>query len=132
MNVRTSRQVVDTAMPENPALATFEAWMSINRPMVAAMTELNGRFIEQVSKANNEWLGFLNRRINEDIAASQRILECKTPQDFFTAASDFFQRAQAHYQAEFQYFARLNQKLANETASAMKTHIEEVNSEMRH
>jgi hypothetical protein len=117
---------------DNPALATFEAWLSINRPMVAAMTELNGRFIEQVSKANNEWLGFVNRRIKEDIAASQRIMECKTPQDLFAAYSDFFQRAQAQYQAEFQYFARLNQKLADETATVMKNHIEDASVEMRH
>src|SRR5262249_43152604 len=65
----------------NPALATFEAWLDINRPVVAAMSEFNGRLIEQMSKANNEWLGFINRRLNEDIAASQRIMECKTLQD---------------------------------------------------
>jgi hypothetical protein len=93
------------------------------------MTELNGRFIEQVSRANNEWLGFLNRRLKEDIATSSRIMECKTPQDFLAAYSDFFQRAQAQYQAEFQYFARLNQKLANETAGVLKSQMESMSDE---
>lgn len=132
MNARTSKSNGDPGGHDNPALATFEAWMNLNRPMVAAMTELNGRFIDQVSKANNEWLSFLNRRFKEDIATGQRIMECKTPQDLFAACSDFFQRAQAQYQAEFQYFTRFNQKLADETASIVKTHIEEANSEMRH
>jgi hypothetical protein len=113
-------------LDKNSGLASFEAWMNINRPMLAAMTELNGRFIEQVSRANNEWLGFVNRRLNEDMAASQRFMECKTVQDVFTAYSEFLQRAQQQYQAEFQYFARLNQKLADETASVIKSHIDEV------
>ncbi|WP_439543606.1 phasin family protein [Hyphomicrobium sp.] len=106
--------------------------MSFNRPMLEAMTELNGRLIEQVSRANNEWLGFVNRRMSEDMAASKRFMECKTVQDVFSAYSDFVQRAQQQYQAEFQYFARLNQKLADETATVLKSRIDEVEADMRH
>ena len=132
MNATASRSLTDQALEKNPGLASLETWMSINRPMVAAMTELNGRFLEQMSRANNEWLGFMNRRLNEDMAASQRFLECKTVQDLFSAYSDFFQRAQQQYQAEFQYFARLNQKIADETATVIKSRIDEVDAEMRH
>jgi len=132
MNAKTSRSIVDSPRFDNPAMTAFESWININRPVMEAMSELNGRWIEQVSKANSEWLGFVNRRLNEDIAASQRIMECKTLQDVFSAYSDFFQRAQQQYQAEFQYFARLNQKLADETASVMKARMEEVDAEVRH
>jgi hypothetical protein len=132
MNAKTSRSIVDSPRVENTAMAAFESWINLNRPVMEAMSELNGRWIEQVSKANSEWLGFVNRRLSEDIAASQRIMECKTPQDVFSAYSDFFQRAQQQYQAEFQYFARLNQKLADETASVMKSSMDEVDAEMRH
>ena len=90
MNAKTSRSITDERGTELPAFAAFESWMNINRPVVAAMTELNGRFIEQVSKANSEWLGFINRRLNEDIAASQRIMECKTLQDVFSAKNPSF------------------------------------------
>ncbi|HEX2840795.1 phasin family protein [Hyphomicrobium sp.] len=119
-------------MDKTPGLAPLEAWLSLNRPVFAAMTELNGRFLEQMSKANNEWLGFVNRRLNEDMAASQRFMECKTVQDLFTAYSEFIQRAQQQYQAEFQYFARLNQKLADETANVMKSRMDEVEADIRH
>jgi hypothetical protein len=132
MNANASRSLADQGSDKNPGLASFEAWLNINRPMFAAMTELNGRFIEQVSKANNEWLGFVNRRLNEDLAASQRFLECKTVQDLFAAYTDFVQRAQQQYQAEFQYFARLNQKLADETASVIKSHMDDVEADLRH
>jgi hypothetical protein len=130
MNANASRSLADQGLNAAPSLASFGAWLSINRPMFAAMTELNGRFLEQVSKANNEWMGFVNRRLNEDIAASQRFMECKTVQDLFAAYSDFVQRAQQQYQAEFQYFARLNQKIADETASVIKSHMDEVEAEV--
>jgi hypothetical protein len=132
MNASASRSLADQGFDKNPGLASFEAWLTLNRPMFAAMTELNGRFLEQVSRANNEWLGFVNRRVNEDMAASQRFMECKTVQDFFSAYSEFFQRAQQQYQAEFQYFARLNQKLADETASVLQSHMDEAEVDIRH
>jgi len=134
MNGKTPRPLAEQAMQAlegNPAMAAMEAWMSFNRPMLAAVTELNGRFVDQMSKANNELLGFVNRRLNEDIATSQRLMECRTLQDLFSAYSEFFQRAQQQYQAEFQYFARLNQKIADDTANVMKSRVEEM-QEMRH
>lgn len=132
MNANASRSLADQGLDKTPGLAPLEAWLSLNRPVFAAMTELNGRFLEQMSKANNEWLGFVNRRLNEDMAASQRFMECKTVQDLFTAYSEFIQRAQQQYQAEFQYFARLNQKLADETANVMKSRMDEVEADIRH
>src|SRR5690349_19867286 len=101
MNANASRSLADQGLDRNPGLPSLESWMSFNRPMLEAMTELNGRLIEQVSRANNEWLGFMNRRLNEGMAASKRFMECKTVQDVFSAYSDFFQRAQQQYQAEF-------------------------------
>jgi ribosomal protein L22 len=132
MNANASRSLADQGLDKNPGLASLDTWMSINRPMLEAMTEINGRLIEQVSRANNEWLGFVNRRMKEDMAASKRFMECRTVQDVFSAYSDFVQRAQQQYQAEFQYFARLNQKLADETATVLKSRMEEAEADLRH
>lgn len=132
MNANASRSLADQSLDKDLGFASLETWMSINRPMLAAMTELNGRFLEQMSRANNEWMGFVSRRLNEDMAASKRLLECKTVQDLFTAYSDFFQRAQQQYQAEFQYFARLNQKIADETATVLKSHMADFEADVRH
>lgn len=128
MSAKTSRSLIEQGGDKNP----FENWMAINRPMIAAMTELNGRFIEQMTRANSEWMGFVNRRFSEDMAASQRFMECRTMQDLFAAYADFLQRTQQQYQAEFQHFARLNQKLADEAASVIKSHMNDVEAEVRH
>lgn len=132
MNAKLSRPAIDVDMAENPAMTAFETWMSINKPVVAALSDFNGRMIEQMAKANNEWLGFVSRRLSEDMVTSRRLLECKTLQDVFATYSDFMQRAQQQYQAEFQYFTRLNQQFAEETASAVKSSLVEANTELRH
>lgn len=131
MNAKASRTLTDHG-DGHPGFAPFEAWLNMNRPMFAAMTEFNGRFLEQMSRANNEWLGFVNRRLHEDIAASQRFLECKTVNELVAAYQEFFQRTQQQYQAEFQYFARLNQKLADDTANLVKSQMDEVEADIRH
>ncbi len=132
MNANASRSRADQTLESSAGLAPFETWMSINGPMLEAMTELNGRLIEQMSRANTEWIDFVSRRWNEDMAASKRLLECRTVEDLFTAYTEFVQRAQQQYQAEFQYFARLNRKIADETASVLKAHVPEVEADTRH
>jgi phasin protein len=117
---------------ENPALATIEAWLSMNRPMMSAMTEINGRLIEHVSRANDEWIEFMTRRFNDDLAASQKLMACRTIEDVFAAYAELFHRAQRHYQAEFQSFARLNKEFADDTANLVKSHIEATANEIRH
>lgn len=116
----------------NPALATLEAWLSMNRPMMSAVTEINERLIEHVSRANDEWIGFLTRRFNEDLAASQRFMECRTVEDVFAAYAEIFQRAQRQYQAEMQSLARLNKEFADDTANLVKSHMEATRAEIRH
>lgn len=132
MTAKLSKSAFDIQQAENPAAATIEAWMNFNRPMLTAWTELNGKLIEQATKANHEWLGFLGRRMNEDMALSKRFMECKSLQDVVALYSEFFQRAQKQYQDEFQNLARFNQQFADETASVMRAHLEQTGSEMRH
>ncbi len=131
MTAKLSKSSFDSQI-ENPATAAIEAWLNFNRPMLSVWTELNGKLIEQATKANNEWLGFLGRRMSEDMALSKRFMECKTLQDVIALYSEFFQRAQQQYRDEFQNFARFNQQFADETASAMRAHLETAGSELRH
>ena len=108
---------------ETQTKAAVTAWVSLQRPVVEAMTEFNSHWIDSFSKANVELIGFFGRRVEEDLAASRRLMSCRTVQDVMEAYSEFFQRAQQQYQNELQYFARLNQSFANESADAMRTHL---------
>ncbi len=105
--------------------AALSAWVNMQRPVVEAMTEINSHWIDSFSKANVELIGFFGRRIEEDMAASRQFMSCRTVQDVMQAYTDFFQRAQQQYQTELQYFTRLNQSFAVESAEAMRTHLAE-------
>lgn len=132
MEPKSSRQANGSDALGQPAVSAFQAWVNLNRPVIAAMTEINGKLIEQFSRANNEWIGFLGRRINEDLAASKRLMDCKSMPEVFEAYQEFAKRAQQHYSSEVQYFARLNQNIADETATIVRTHLEEAAQELRH
>ena len=132
MTSKLSKSVFESQQFGNPAAAAIEAWINFNRPMMNAWTELNGKLIDQATKANNEWIGFLGRRMNEDMALSKRFMECKSLQDVIALYAEFFQRAQKQYQDEFQNLARFNQQFADETASVMRAHLDHAGSELRH
>ncbi len=117
---------------ETQTKAAFSAWLNMQRPMVEAMTEINSNWIENLSKANAELLGFFSRRIEEDMAASRRFMACRSVQDVVETYSDVVQRAQQQYQSEFQYFARLNQSMAAESADAMRAHLKENGRNLAH
>lgn len=131
MTIKTNGPAADPAAV-HPAAAVFKAWLDINRPMLSAMQEINGKLLEQAARVNTEWVGFINRRLKEDIATSERLMDCKTMQDVMTAYRDFFERAQQQYQAEFQYFAHLNERIASETASAVNAKLHNAAEQIRH
>ncbi len=55
-------------MNGTPAMMALEAWLSFNKPMTAAFSEISSRMLDQMSRANSEMIGFIHRRINEDFA----------------------------------------------------------------
>ena len=135
MNGKTPRAMAEQgldAMSGTPAMMAIEAWLSFNRPVAAAMSEISGRVLEQMSRANTEMMGFINRRLNEDIAISQRLVACRSMPDVMAACAEYFQTAQQHYQSEFQYFTRLNQLFVEDASSVMQSRVEDVTQDLRH
>ena len=80
----------------------FEALMEFNRPALAAAAQMNGKVYDGIAAMNKNWVGFVNRRLKEDLALPQQLATCKSMQDMYSVYNDFFQRAYADYQAEFE------------------------------
>ena len=47
-------------------------------PLLAAVTDINSKFLESAAIAHKEWAEFLHRRVKEDIAASQQLMKCQS------------------------------------------------------
>jgi hypothetical protein len=113
----------------------FEAWVEMNRPALTAMAEFNGKVYENFAAMNaamnKEWIDFITHRLKEELALPQQIASCKTAQEMYTVYFEFFQKAVADYQAEFEQLGRLSKTLADDMIQTVQTRIEDVAREQR-
>jgi hypothetical protein len=103
----------------------LEALMEMNRPALSAMAEVNGKVYENLATLNKSWVAFVNRRLKEDFAVPKQLAECKTVQDMYSVYADFFQTAVTDYQSELEQLSKLGKSMADETAQAMQSRLEE-------
>lgn len=118
------------ASPPTPTLG-LDYLMNLNRPAFEAMSEINGRFLEQITAINSEWSRFLQQRFEEDFSLPQQLSQCRTPQDWFRVYSEFMQTAVQQYQAEFASIARMGQSFTTETAGIVREKVEEAARELK-
>lgn len=103
----------------------LETLMEMNRPTLAAMAEVNGKVYENIATMNKNWVAFVNRRLKEDFAMPKQLAACKTVQEMYSVYADFFQTALTDYQSEFEQMSKLGKAMAEETAQAMQTRLDE-------
>ena len=129
---KASNGRADAGLP--PLMLPFglEAFMELNRPALAAMAQMNGKVYENIATMNKNWVAFVNRRLKEDLAMPQQLAACKTVQEMYGVYADFFQTAVADYQSEFEQMSKLGKSLAEETAQAMQSRVEEAQRGSRH
>ena len=132
MAEKTTNGRADVGLP--PLMLPFglEALMEFNRPALAAVAQMNGRVYENIATINKNWAAFVNRRLKEDFAMPKQLAGCKTVQDMYGVYADFFQTAVADYQSEFEQMSKLGKSLAEDTAHALQTRLEETARETRH
>jgi len=110
----------------------FESLMELNRPALTAMAQMNGKVYDGLATLNKNWVAFINRRLKEDLAVPQQLAACKTVQDMYGVYTEFFQTAYAAYQAQFEQMSKLGKSLAEETARALQSRVEEAQGGSRH
>jgi hypothetical protein len=109
----------------------LEALMEINRPALTAMAEVNGKVYENIATMNKSWVAFVNRRLKEDFAMPKQLVACKSVQEMCGVYADFVQTAVADYQSEFEQISKLGKTMAEETAQAMQTRLEDTAKNLR-
>jgi hypothetical protein len=117
---------------EAQAKATLESWMAIQRPVFSMMTEINGRLIDQAFRVNQAWFNMMGRCIDQEIAATRRMMSCRNVNEVVTAYRDVVDAAQREARAEAAELTRLNQQVAGETMAAFRDGLEEAAQELRH
>jgi Phasin protein len=107
------------------------AVIEASRPTLSAAAEMNGRLYETVAAFNTEYIGFVNRRLKEDLGMPQQLASCRTVEDVYGVYTGFFQRAVEQYQAEFEQLAKLSQTMASDTVNQVQEQAGKIRREMR-
>lgn len=103
----------------------FAAVLAFNRPALEAINEVNSRFLKQIIEIHNAWAAFVQRRLDEDLAAAQRLAQCSSPQEWMHTFTEYIQTTQQDYQAEIAEFAKLGQTFSEDAVNLVRERIED-------
>ena len=85
-------------------------------PLLSAVTGMNGKLLESVESAQNEWAEFVHRRVKEDIAASCRLLKCRSLTDMQEIYSRYLQTAFEQYRDHYERVVQRGRSMTAELA----------------
>ena len=128
---RTSVGRSSDASAPMPQPFDVNALLDASRPTLSAAAEMNGRLYETVAAFNTGYVGFINRRLKEDLGMPQKFAACRTLEDFYGVYTGFFQRAAEQYRAEFEQLAKLGQTMASDSVNHLQEQAGKVRREMR-
>ena len=69
-------------------------------PLFAVVTDINGKLLESAADAHKDWAEFMGRRLKEDIAASQRLMNCQSFTDMQQIYSQYWRTALEQYREQ--------------------------------
>ncbi|TNE37147.1 MAG: phasin family protein, partial [Alphaproteobacteria bacterium] len=79
---------------------------------------LNQKFLKAVHSYNDELLTFSSTRLKEDIAVSQKLSECKSPEEVVRVYTSFIQTAFRQYTEEATNLMHLYNIFTDETIAS--------------
>jgi len=62
-------------------------------PLFAIVTDINGKLLEGAASAQKDWAEFVHRRVQEDIAASRRLMNCQSLGEMQEIYADYVRAA---------------------------------------
>ena len=99
------------------------AWIAnplqIWNPMLGGLQTWQGNSGKAITALNTEWLAFVNRRMQEDLALPHRLGSAKTPEEMWRAYAGFWQHTIEDYQNEYKEMLRLSSDAATESLEAL-------------
>jgi Phasin protein len=88
--------------------------------MLKGMEIWNGTCSKAITSLNAEWLGLLQRRVQEDFALPQRLASCQCTEEVVRVYSEFWQKATDDYRKEFADLSRLSSIMMSESMAALQ------------
>src|SRR5262245_1562669 len=107
-----------------PALAA-----SIWNPFLAAALKGNAQAQQGFGTIASEWQDFVGHRLQEDITLLQRLANCSTPDQVWSAYSDFWQKVAEDYGKELSTMTKLMQGVTSKMMVAAQSAPEDASKQ---
>jgi cation transport regulator ChaB len=91
----------------------------------AVITEINGKLLESAAHVQKDWAEFVHRRVTEDIAVSQRLINCQSLADMQQIYSQYFQTAFEHYREQSERVVQRGNSMTEAVAQSMASKVRE-------
>jgi len=117
------------------AFANSFAWtlpLVAGNPLFAVVADVNGKLLESAARVQKDWAEFVHRRVKEDIAVSQRLMNCQSLSDMQQIYSQYFQTAFEHYREQSERAVQRSTSMTEAVAESMESRANAVAEPARH
>ena len=104
----------------------------VGNPLFAVVTDINGKLLESVARVQKDWAEFVHRRVKEDIAASQQLLNCQSLADMQQIYSQYFQTAFEQYREQSERAVQRGKTMTEGLAQSVGSRAGEPLQPVRH
>jgi hypothetical protein len=109
--------------PVHPVLST---------PLLTVLADINGKLMESVASAQRDWADFVHRRVKEDVAVSQQLINCKSLGDMQQIYSQYMRRALEQYREQSERAVQRGKSTTDDLAQKLELGARESARGARH
>jgi hypothetical protein len=121
---------------EQRASANSFAWPMPSIPpgnlLLAVTTDINGKLLESAASAQKDWAEFVHKRVKENVAVAQRLLNCQSPADMQEVYSQYLQTAFEQYREQSDRAVQRGKSITEGLARTMESRVGEIAQQTRH
>jgi hypothetical protein len=101
-------------------------------PLLAVMSDINGKLLESVANAQKDWAEFVHQRVKEDIAASHQFMNCQSLTDMQEIYSQYLQTVFAQCREHSERLVQRGKSMTKELAQTMESSAGGATQQARH
>jgi hypothetical protein len=106
--------------------------MPPGNPLLAVATDINGKLLVSVASVQKDWAEFVHRSVQENVAASQRLLNCQSLTDMHEVYSQYFRTAFEQYREQSEKVVQTGKSMTEGLAQTMEWRVGEIAQQTRH
>jgi hypothetical protein len=106
--------------------------MPPRNPLLAVVTDINGKLLESTASAQKDWAEFVHRRVKENVAVAEGLLSCQSLADMQDVYSQYLRTAFEQYREQSEKVVQTGRSMTEGLAQTMESRAGEIPQQTRH